>query len=211
MQPRSEDPIPAPGPRSRRRTQAERSATTRAAILAAARELFGRQGYAGTGREEIAVRAGVSRGALYHHFASKAEVFAAVAEAIDAELVELVVGAAGPPGSRSAVEALGLAAAAYVRACADPDVGRIVIDAPSVLGPQAYRAMSARVCQALLAPAIRAIATEGRSVPGDPDLVAALLLALLDEAASTVGAEPARMADVTGTVGIVIAHLFPAP
>jgi AcrR family transcriptional regulator len=197
-------------PRSRRRTQAERSATTRTAILQAARELFGRRGYAATGRDEIAARAGVTRGALYHHFASKAEVFAAVAEALDEEFVELVRSAAGSGASGSALEALDRAAQAYVRACADPDVGRIVIDAPSVLGPEAHRAMNARACQELLVPAISAIAAEGGRVPGDPEVLAPLLLALLDEAGSAVGADPDRTADVTATVSEVVARLFSA-
>ena len=194
--------------RRRRRTQAERSASTRAAILDAARDLFGRRGYAGTGREEIAAAAGMTRGALYHHFSSKAEVFEAVAEAIDAELVERVLAAAGAPGSRTARDALERAAEAYIRACADPGLGRIVIDAPSVLGPEAYRALNARTCQALLVPAIRAIASEGGTVPGDPEVLASLLLALLDEAAAAVGADPSRMAGVSRTVREVLSRLF---
>src|SRR5690348_16872959 len=53
------------------RTQAERTARTRAALIGAARALFAERGYAGAGREEIVERAGVTRGAMYHHFASK--------------------------------------------------------------------------------------------------------------------------------------------
>lgn len=198
--------VPHPG----RRTQAERTAGTRKAILQAARELFGRRGYADTGRDEIAARAGVTRGALYHHFVSKADVFAAVTEALDQELVELVLAAAASGQSGSALEVLTLASEAYVRACAHPDVGRIVIDAPSVLGPEAYRAMNARTCDVLLVPAISAIAAEGRRVPGDPQILAGLLLALLDEAGAYVGAEPGRITEVTATVGAVLARLFPA-
>ena len=74
-----------------RETQVARSARTRAALLKAARELFAEKGFAQTGREEIAERAGVTRGALYHHFASKTEVAAAVVAALETELVDLVV------------------------------------------------------------------------------------------------------------------------
>src|SRR5271167_1827275 len=77
-----------------RQTQAARSARTRGALLAAARELFAAKGFAATGREEIAERAGVTRGALYHHFASKTHVAAAVVEQLEGELVDLVVAAA---------------------------------------------------------------------------------------------------------------------
>ncbi len=69
-----------------RESQAARSARTRAALLRSARTLFAEKGFADTGREEIAQRAGVTRGALYHHFASKAEVAAAVVAEIEDEL-----------------------------------------------------------------------------------------------------------------------------
>src|ERR1700722_16800055 len=76
-----------------RESQAVRTARTRGALLVAARELFAERGFAETGRDEIAARAGVTRGALYHHFASKTEVMAAVVEALETELVARVVAA----------------------------------------------------------------------------------------------------------------------
>src|ERR1700722_15478697 len=72
-----------------RETQAVRSARTRRALLDAARALFAEKGFAATGRDEIAERAGVTRGALYHHFASKTEVAAAVVAELESELVDL--------------------------------------------------------------------------------------------------------------------------
>ena len=124
-----------------RETQAARSARTRGALLDAARELFAEKGFAATGREEIAERAGVTRGALYHHFASKTEVAAAVVEELEGELVALVV-AAARQGS-GVRDQLHRGCRAYMDACADPSVARILADAPAVLGLEACRALDA--------------------------------------------------------------------
>src|SRR5580704_3411189 len=107
-----------------RETQAARSARTRGALLAAARELFAEKGFAQTGREEIAERAGVTRGALYHHFASKTEVAAAVVGELETELVTLVVTAA--QRGNGVREQLHLGCRAYMDACADPTMARIL-------------------------------------------------------------------------------------
>ena len=68
----------------KRTKHAERSEATRAALVAAARPLFAERGYAGVGTEEIVRAAGVTRGALYHQFADKRELFAAVFEQVEA-------------------------------------------------------------------------------------------------------------------------------
>src|SRR5581483_8980172 len=76
------------------RSQAERSATTRAALVTAARALFAEHGYAGTPREQIVADAGVTRGALQHHFGDKPALFQAVYEQVEQEIVEAVAKAA---------------------------------------------------------------------------------------------------------------------
>src|SRR5215208_5703540 len=70
----------------KRRTQADRSAATRAALIAAGRKLWSERGYAAVGTPEIAALAGVTRGAMYHQFADKAALFSAVAETVEGDV-----------------------------------------------------------------------------------------------------------------------------
>jgi AcrR family transcriptional regulator len=192
-----------------RETQAARSARTRAALIEAARELFAAQGFTATGRDAIAERAGVTRGALYHHFASKTELAAAVVEQLEGELVDLVVTAAlAGTGVR---DQLHRGCRAYMDACADPTMARILADAPAVLGIEACRALDTVACAPLLAEVFARADEEGVAVPGDPEVAAALLLGFLNEAAGLIAAAPEdrdvrrRVAD---TVDEFIARLF---
>ena len=72
---------------SKRRTQEERSAATRDALIAAARKLWGLRGYAEVGTPEIASAAGVTRGAMYHQFADKATLFREVVEVVEQDVM----------------------------------------------------------------------------------------------------------------------------
>ena len=130
----------------------------------------------------------MTRGALYHHFASKTEVAAAVLEQLEGELVDRVVAAAvGGSGTR---EQLHRGCRAYMDACADPTMARILADAPAVLGIEACRALDAVACAPLLAEVFARAGEEGLSVPGDPEVAAALLLGFLNEAAALIAAAP---------------------
>ena len=107
--------------RRRRRTQAERSEATRGALIAAARPLFAERGYAGVGTEEIVRAAGVTRGALYHHFDGKRELFEAVYEQIEAELAERIAAGALSADARGAAgRRCGPAPRCSSRACTEP-------------------------------------------------------------------------------------------
>ena len=118
-----------------RRTQAERAAETREALIAAARPLFAAQGFADAALETIVRAAGVTRGALYHHFADKTELFAAVFEQVEGEVAVRMAEAIAASGRTDPVEVMQLGADFWLDASSDPDVQRIaLVDAPAVLG-----------------------------------------------------------------------------
>lgn len=193
-----------------RRTQAERSATTRAGLLAAARELFAQRGFVATGREQIAERAGVTRGALYHHFGSKEQLFRAVVEQLEEEIGEQVMLAAAR--SLDASEQLRLGCMAFLDACLDPAVRRVVlIEAPVVLGWAQWREIDAQHGLSLVTHALEAVVAAGQMPPVSIEPLAHLLLGALNEAALLVAHAPkpkvARV-EVGQTVELVLARLL---
>jgi AcrR family transcriptional regulator len=118
-----------------RRTQAERAAETREALIEAARPLFAAQGFAEVALETIVRAAGVTRGALYHHFADKTELFAAVFEKVEGEVAARMGEAISASKQTDPVEVMRLGADFWLDVCSDPEVQRIVlVDAPAVLG-----------------------------------------------------------------------------
>jgi AcrR family transcriptional regulator len=168
--------------RVNRRTQRERTDATRAALVAAGRKLFASHGYAHVSAEALVRAAGLSRGALYHQFGGKRELFAAVLEAVEQETVERIAQLLA--GVADAREALIAGVDAWLEACADPEVEQIVlVDGPSVLGWEEFRALSMRhglgVVEAVLGAAV-----EGGFLPAQPlRPLAHVLGGALDEAA----------------------------
>jgi AcrR family transcriptional regulator len=158
-----------------------RAAETRAALLAVARRLFSRKGYAATGTEEIVAAAKVTRGALYHHFADKRALFDALVETIAEEIFVSVEKAA--VAKRSAVDGLIAGCRAYIDACLAPDVRRIyIVDAQSVLGPKRWREIEAAQPVGSLADGVREALAETRGAGIDANALAVLLSGALDEA-----------------------------
>ncbi|AQA03844.1 TetR family transcriptional regulator [Mycobacterium sp. MS1601] len=172
-----------------RRTQAERTAATRAALLQAARNLFATKGFADVSTQAIVEAAGVTRGALYHQFADKAELFTAVYEELEAELVAAVGAGIAEAAPAGIVDAMRLGARLFLDLCSEPAAQQIVlVDAPTVLGWQQWRAMGAKyglgVIEAMLSQAV----AEG-AIPEQPLRAGAhVLLGALDEAALYVAA-----------------------
>jgi AcrR family transcriptional regulator len=169
-----------------KRTQAERRATTRAALLGAARELFADKGFAATGREEIVERAGVTRGALYHHFASKEVLFRAVYEQLETELMDAIVVAA--VAATDPVEQLRLGARAFLDAAADdPAVRRVVLlDAPSVLSADVRHELSQTYGLGVTVEVLEHAMAAGRIARQPVDVLAPIVLAALHQAAELV-------------------------
>lgn len=125
-------------PERPRRTQQERTAATRAALIAAARLLFSEHGYAATVTEDVVRAANVTRGALYHHFKDKRDLFEAVFVEVELELDASVRDQAQAAGD--AWRGFLAGCRAYFEIVVRPDVSRIVLhDGPSVLGWERWR------------------------------------------------------------------------
>jgi len=170
-----------------KRTQAERSEATREALIAAARALFAERGYAGVGTEEIVRAAGVTRGALYHHFDDKRELFAAVYERVEVELAERIAAGALEEGASDPLAAMRAGAEMFLQASTEPEAQRIVLlDGPSVLGWDRWRAIAAEHGLGLIE-ATLAAAVEAGSIAEQPlRPLAHVLMGALDEAAMLV-------------------------
>src|SRR5579863_2975416 len=125
-----------------RPSRAAQGASTRAALLGAARELFGSQGFALTSLEDVVARAGVTKGALYHHFSGKEELFADVYEQVQHEVSDRVVAEFLRPDPW---EALQVGCELWIDAHLDPAVQRITLrDARAVLGWEVVRDVETR-------------------------------------------------------------------
>lgn len=123
--------------------QAERTGATRAALISAAADLFAERGYGAVGTAEVVQRAGVSRGALYHHFADKRDLFRAVFEDAENRLAEDIAGKLA--GAKDPYDLLVRGLDAFLDACLEPRFSRLALrEAPTVLGWEEWRAIDAR-------------------------------------------------------------------
>ena len=187
--------------------QDQRSAITRAALIEAASGLFAQRGYAAVGTEEIVRHAGVTRGALYHQFKDKEQLFEAVFESVEAQTTQRIA-AEALAGATDPVAALRAGARAFLAVCAEPAVERIVLlDAPAVLGWERWRAIGLRHGLGLVAGTIQAGIDAGLIAPQPATVLAHVLIGALDESALYVAraedADTAR-AEVVGVLDRMI-------
>ena len=194
-----------------KQTQAERSESTRGALIEAARALFAEQGYAGVGTEEIVRAAGVTRGALYHHFEGKRDLFEAVYERVEVELAERIAAGALAANAGTPLEAMRAGAEMFLQACTEPEAQRIaLLDGPSVLGWDRWREIAAQHGLGLIEASLQAAIDAGAIASQPVRPLAHVLMGALDEAAMLVARaeDPERMrAEVGRTLDALLEAL----
>lgn len=172
-----------------RRSNRERSETTRAALLDAARDLFVTSGYADTTTPEIVAAAGTTRGALYHHFTDKRDLFRALLDREAARVADDIRAADHPDGGPA--DALAAGTAAYLDAMAEPGRTRLLlVEGPAAFGPEEMRALDEATSAATLVEGLRELGTVPDTV--SVDALAGLVSAAFDRAALAIdaGADP---------------------
>jgi AcrR family transcriptional regulator len=178
----------------------ERGESTRESLVESARQLFGESGFNSTSLDEIVKRAGVTKGALYHHFSDKEELFKAVAESVRRETTTKLQDLFLVPDCFAALEAGCLA---IFDAYLDPAVRQIVLtDARSVLSPAAYRDLQNRDESAFVRGTLRRAMREGviETQPLRP--LASMLTGAIGEACTLIGDsdDPGTARDEVGRV-----------
>lgn len=171
-------------------------AQTRAALVAAGRQLFGDRGFAATSVEELAHQARVTTGALYHHFPTKTALFEVVFEQIHGEL--LSESAAAATAAETGVEQLARGSEAFLDAVLRPDVARIlVIDAPAVLGLARFTELDERYAVGATVVVMQAAMDAGTLTIEDPETLARLWMGVLTRGAMLIAGapDPARTRD----------------
>lgn len=165
-----------------RQTKAAQREATMQALIDVARELFSEQGYATAATEEIVQRAGVTRGALYHHFGSKEGLFSAVVEAVQADIAARIEQATATTPDLWSQLLIGCRA--FLEACGDPHIQRILlIDAPAVLGMAQWRQLDAEHGGSLLESILAELAAAGEIRPVSLAALLPLLNGALNEGA----------------------------
>lgn len=194
---------------SGRRSNPQRTAEMRGRLLAAARSLFVEKGYADTGTPEIVATAGVTRGALYHHFEDKQALFRAVVETEAAAVAAAIEAAAagdgdeglggdGPAAPGAAIRRLGAGARAYLAAMSAPGRTRLLlVEAPAVLGAATVREIDGGHAERTLREGLAEAMAAGDLPPLPLPALTSLLSALFDRAALDASADGGGEAAIT--------------
>ncbi|MBP1873422.1 AcrR family transcriptional regulator [Ensifer adhaerens] len=163
-----------------RRARSEMIEETRGKLVAAAREAFGRLGYADTSMDDLTATAGLTRGALYHHFGDKKGLLRAVASAMDAEIDERLNAASATPDHWAGFVGR---CRLYLETALEPDIQRIVLkDAPTFLGSD-YLETSRRACHISLTARLAVMMADGVVHGGDAETLAHMINGALVDAA----------------------------
>ena len=166
------------------RTQADRSEATRQALISAAIELFSERGYRATATEEIVARAGLTRGALYHHFRDKEDLFRAVYFQLQREKTQRIADGMDVPDVVASVRG---GIGAYLEACRDPIFQRIChIDAPGVLGAEEWRKVTSEHSLGMIQAAITRAIEAGLLADREPAVLAHVVHGAMMEAGMLV-------------------------
>jgi AcrR family transcriptional regulator len=173
----------APGKR------AAQGRATRGQLIEVATTLFADRGYEGTSIEAVLAAAGVSRGALYHHFAGKEALFKAVLEALServtAKVTEAIRDCTDP------VDAIHTGALAWIDLAGDPVIQRVMlVDAVSVLGWEQWQAMDEGRTVGGTRAMLQAVSDSGRLPQELVGPFSYMIVAALDEAAMVVARSP---------------------
>jgi AcrR family transcriptional regulator len=166
-------------------TNAQRGKATRERLIGAATELFAAQGFDGTSTDAVLQASGVSRGSLYHHFASKEALFVAVVEDLLVRVGEEM--AAAQAGATDPVAVLRAGSLDWLQRAGDPVIGRIVvIDGPAVLGWKTFREIDEQNSLGLIRYALALAADGGRLPVAHVDAFAHIILAAVNELATMI-------------------------
>jgi AcrR family transcriptional regulator len=187
----------------------EHVAGTRQALVRAARQRFGSLGFAATTLDDVVADAGVTKGALYHHFKNKEDLFLAVYEELEGELTSVSSGAV--VGARDAIDLLQRAFGAFLDLALTPEIQRIsLLDAPSVLGAAQKHDVDTRYSLAGVTMAVQAGIDSGDIVDHGAETLAELLIAACGQAAvmiATAEDHATARAEVGAALDALIAGL----
>lgn len=165
--------------------RAGKAGETRDALVRAARKLFAEHGFHATGTPEIADLAGVTRGALQHHFARKEDLFRAVFEQVEEDMISAAQTAGASPGARWLDLRTNIES--FLDLAATPEVQRIVlIDGPAVLGWSEWRKLEAHYGLGLIVQAVEDGIAKGLIRKQSSRALAHMVLAVIEEAALLV-------------------------
>jgi len=175
------------------------SDATRQAIIHAATRLFGQHGYAATPLSAVTEAAAVTTGAVYHHFGDKQGLFRAVAEGVEAEILQRITTAGA--GQPTLWDIFVTGTLAMLEICAEPHIQQIAFaDAPNVLGAAAWRETEKRYAFGLLRQVLEGLRQSGVIRIGSADVVAPILLGAAIEAATAVARDPAALGEARATL-----------